>query len=181
LSGSGGNGDGRQSGGAGYYEGAAVDRMHGLILMVDEMHQPGGKPSNFLVGVLSVMTRPAPVRCGKSPPGVFDTSGGGAQHALKAQSTQAKGATVPFTSCFYVLRKPEPVCGELKPSFPCPGSDGFLRLTATFFGPLAELLFCVILSHRAICSIKRELRGLEGITSDLFLRKAKAASVGIPD
>jgi hypothetical protein len=58
LSGGGGDGDGRQCGGAGY-EGAAVDRMHGLSPgWCVKCTEPGGKPICFLLGIVSVMARP---------------------------------------------------------------------------------------------------------------------------
>ena len=40
------------------------------------MHQADGKAVCFLIGIVSVMTRPYPVRCGKSPPVVSNGGSG---------------------------------------------------------------------------------------------------------
>jgi hypothetical protein len=58
------DGNGRQDSG---HEGTAVHCRHDH-LPIGVMHQPGGKPICFLLGIVSVMTRPWPVRCGKSRP-----------------------------------------------------------------------------------------------------------------
>jgi hypothetical protein len=40
------------------------------------VNQPDGKPICFLIGIVSVMTRPFPVRCDKSPPGATNVGWG---------------------------------------------------------------------------------------------------------
>jgi hypothetical protein len=61
------DGNGRQDSG---HEGTAVHCRHDHLPIGCECTEPGGKPFRFLLGIVSVMTRLAPVLCGKSPLGV---------------------------------------------------------------------------------------------------------------